>query len=163
MTDLSVIPRGSVRVSGILNKINSKANNEENIESKPQNEINKLKKSSEISEYESNQIINSNINPKEIMHKINTNLLNNPNAKVRDSLLIKSNFNAIVKNEEINFRNPKDNYVGNKEIEKISDDSMIQDFKNLLKFKKKTSDPFDMEYDLNYIYITKVYTVYLYL
>lgn len=151
MTDLPVIQSGTGRVSTILNKITHKPKEVESTEKvKPEDELNQNKKASEKNASENAQITNSNINPEEIMQKINSNILNNPNTKSRDTHLLKSNINTIEKNEEINFGNQKYNIREDKEIEKISDDSMIQDFKNLLKFKKKTSDPFDMEYDLNY-------------
>jgi len=133
LTDLSVLQTGSGRVSAVLNRLNS----------------NKIKYD------ENNENTNNNINfnqnnVKEITEKINTNLQSSQNTKSRDSLLLKSNFNTLERNEEINFGNQNAVFIENKEIEKISDDSMIQDFKNLLKFKRNTSDPFDMEYNLNY-------------
>jgi len=149
-TDLSVIPRGSGRVSTILNRLTHQVKEEENNEKKLGNELNSIKKGSEMNAIENNNILNINLDPKEIMKKINSNLHNNQNTKSQEKLNLKNDLFTKDKKEEINTKNQKENVVENKEIEKISDDSMIQDFKNLLKFKKKSSDPFDMEVDLNY-------------
>jgi len=131
--DLNLIPRNSGRVSAILNKINNNLDSD-------RKELKNTNQKEEI-----------NIrNIKENTENMYVNIKNQDIVKSKDTLQLNSNLNTIERNEEINYGNQNAIFINNKEIEKISDDSMIQDFKNLLKFKKKTSDPFDMEYSLNY-------------